>query len=67
MEAANKILESASTVLWGPSQPQNEHQDVEQHGEEPLSGVQGQGTATDPYDAGNKDSMPPFLSVSGFQ
>ncbi|RJE20969.1 hypothetical protein PHISCL_06705 [Aspergillus sclerotialis] len=57
METVNKIFESASTALWPPSQPQNEHQDIEQHGEEPLSGVQGQGTATDPYDAGNRDTQ----------
>ncbi|KAA8652600.1 hypothetical protein EYZ11_003727 [Aspergillus tanneri] len=28
------------------------------YGEEPLSGVQGKGTATDPYDAGNRDEQP---------
>lgn len=63
METVNKIFESTSTALWPPSQPQNEHQDIEQHGEEPLSGVQGQGTATDPYDAGNRDSMPPLFYI----
>ncbi|EAW13122.1 uncharacterized protein ACLA_015640 [Aspergillus clavatus NRRL 1] len=31
---------------------------TQQHGEEPLSGVQGRGTATDPYDAGNRDEQP---------
>ncbi|PYI08984.1 hypothetical protein BO78DRAFT_267118, partial [Aspergillus sclerotiicarbonarius CBS 121057] len=29
-----------------------------QHGDEPLSGIQGKGTATDPYDAGNRDEQP---------
>lgn len=57
MDTLNKIVESASYVLWGPANPnpENEQQEIEQHGEEPLAGVQGKGTATDPYDAGNKE------------
>jgi hypothetical protein len=33
-----------------------------QSGEEPVSGVQGKGTATDPYDAGNSTDPAPALS-----
>ncbi|KNG85263.1 solid-state culture expressed protein (Aos23) [Aspergillus nomiae NRRL 13137] len=29
-----------------------------QHGEEPIAGIQGRGTATDPYDAGNRLDQP---------
>jgi hypothetical protein len=28
------------------------------HGDEPVSGVQGRGTVSDPYDAGNRDGKP---------
>jgi hypothetical protein len=28
------------------------------HSDEPVSGVQGRGTVTDPYDAGNRDGKP---------
>jgi len=45
--------------------------DPAQSGEEPVSGVQGKGTATDPYDAGNSTDPAPALSgeepPSGFQ
>ena len=34
------------------------------HGEEPLSGVTGKGTGTDPYDAGNRDGMFSRFSLS---
>lgn len=53
METINRAFDSASHAIWGETHP--EHQ---QHGEEPLSGVQGQGKATDPYDAGNRDGKP---------
>lgn len=50
MDAVNRALDSASHAIWGETHPQHQ-----QHGEEPLSGVQGRGTATDPYDAGNRE------------
>lgn len=54
METVNKYVNAASTVIWGDSNsPQSQ-----QHGEEPISGVQGRGRATDPYDAGNRDEQP---------
>lgn len=53
METINRALDSASHAIWGET-----HQQHQQHGEEPLSGVQGQGQATDPYDAGNRDGTP---------
>ncbi|KAJ5617063.1 hypothetical protein N7537_002177 [Penicillium hordei] len=54
METVNKYVNAASTAIWGESNsPQ-----AQQHGEEPISGVQGKGRATDPYDAGNRDEQP---------
>lgn len=51
METVNKYVNAASTMIWGEdNSPQ-----AQQHGEEPISGVQGRGRATDPYDAGNRD------------
>ncbi|KAJ5497065.1 hypothetical protein N7463_009052 [Penicillium fimorum] len=54
METVNKYVTAASTVIWG----ENESPKAQQHGEEPMSGVQGQGRATDPYDGGNRDEQP---------
>lgn len=51
METVNKYVNAASTVIWGESDSPR----AQQHGEEPISGVQGQGLATDPYDGGNRD------------
>ncbi|RMJ26202.1 hypothetical protein PHISP_02945 [Aspergillus sp. HF37] len=51
METVNKVIDSASSALWRPSNTEQQAQ----HGDEPLAGIQGQGTATDPYDAGNRD------------
>ena len=47
MESVNKVVHAASHAVWGDEQNKS--------GEEPVSGQKGQGTATDPYDAGNKD------------
>lgn len=54
METVNRALDSASHTIWGETHPQHQQQQ-QQHGEEPLSGVQGQGKPTDPYDGGNRD------------
>ncbi|KAJ5508667.1 hypothetical protein N7527_010810 [Penicillium freii] len=54
METVNKYVNAASTVIWGD----NNSPQTQQHGEEPISGVQGRGRATDPYDAGNRDEQP---------
>ena len=48
-ESVNKIIDSGKKAIWGEETPQIAH------GEEPVSGIRGQGTATDPYDAGNRD------------
>lgn len=54
METVNKYVSAASTALWGDNNSPNAQQIAEQHGEEPISGVQGTGAPTDPYDAGNR-------------
>lgn len=54
-ETVNNALYAASHAIWGETHP--EHM---QHGEEPRSGVQGKGSISDPYDAGNRDSNHPI-------
>ncbi|KAJ6184289.1 hypothetical protein N7519_005590 [Penicillium mononematosum] len=51
METVNRYVSAASNVIWG----ENSSPHAQQHGEEPISGVQGKGQATDPYDGGNRD------------
>ncbi|PIG86900.1 solid-state culture expressed protein (Aos23) [Aspergillus arachidicola] len=56
MEPFDKAWHTAADSL------KNDHRSSEQqwtqHGEEPISGIQGRGTATDPYDAGNRPEQP---------
>lgn len=54
METVNRYVSAASNVIWG----ENGSPQAQQHGEEPISGVQGKGQATDPYDGGNRDEQP---------
>lgn len=54
MDTVNKVVTAASTAIWGEDGSQSQ-QSAQQHGDEPLSGVQGKGVANDPYDAGNRD------------
>lgn len=56
METVNKVVNAASTAIWGEGN--NNNQSTQPHGEEPISGVQGKGAANDPYDAGNRDEQP---------
>lgn len=51
METVNKVYHAASHAVWG------EEDEERKSGEEPVSGETGQGTATDPYDAGNMEGM----------
>ncbi|PYH82606.1 hypothetical protein BO82DRAFT_401251 [Aspergillus uvarum CBS 121591] len=57
METLNRTFSNATTALWNEFQP-GEQQQLQPHGDEPLSGIQGKGTATDPYDGGNRDDQP---------
>ncbi|PYH73110.1 uncharacterized protein BO88DRAFT_332224 [Aspergillus vadensis CBS 113365] len=60
METINRTFNNASNALWNEIHPNQtpDGQLNQQHGDEPLSGIQGKGTATDPYDAGNRDEQP---------
>ncbi|KAJ4305937.1 hypothetical protein N0V90_001470 [Kalmusia sp. IMI 367209] len=49
METISNVVNTASKAIWG-EQPAA---DNETAGTEPVSGVQGKGTATEPYDQGN--------------
>ncbi|KAL4988537.1 hypothetical protein BDW68DRAFT_187167 [Aspergillus falconensis] len=66
METITQAVQSASNALWnevdalrGGQQGQTEQRvpQQQQHGDEPMSGIQGKGTVTDPYDAGNRDDQ----------
>lgn len=51
-----KVIDAGKQSLWpGTSNMNIPHAE----GEEPVSGVTGKGTSTDPYDAGNRDEQPP--------
>ncbi|CAG7979309.1 unnamed protein product [Penicillium salamii] len=65
METVNKYVTAASTAIWGQNGDPNATQITQQHGEEPLSGVQGKGDTTDPYDAGNREEQPDAPKTDG--
>lgn len=52
METVNKVVDAGYKAIWGDNDGTNKP-----HGDEPVSGITGTGTATDPYDAGNRDGM----------
>ncbi|KAL4930844.1 uncharacterized protein BDV17DRAFT_289278 [Aspergillus undulatus] len=61
METVQQAYQTASNAVWngvdalrGNNQTE---QRVNQHGDEPMSGIQGKGTVADPYDAGNRDEQ----------
>ncbi|KAL2821535.1 hypothetical protein BJX63DRAFT_427530 [Aspergillus granulosus] len=69
MEALHHAVQNASNTashaIWGTGEQQQQPQSqrteqivAARYGEEPLSGVQGKGTAADPFDAGNRAEQP---------
>jgi hypothetical protein len=50
IESVDKVVNAGKRAIWGP-----DNKTDKPHGDEPISGVTGKGTATDPYDAGNRD------------
>lgn len=54
IQSVDKVVEAGKRAIWGES---TESQQQVPHGEEPVAGKRGLGTATDPYDAGNRDGM----------
>ncbi|EGE85803.1 hypothetical protein BDDG_08748 [Blastomyces dermatitidis ATCC 18188] len=48
MDVIKNVVEAAENYLWGNDEASNTLS-----GEEPVAGVQGKGTAADPYDSGN--------------
>ncbi|KAL4904808.1 hypothetical protein BDW74DRAFT_22113 [Aspergillus multicolor] len=63
-QTAQQAVQSASNAVWNEIDALRNGQQTEQrvpqqqqHGDEPMSGIQGKGTATDPYDAGNRDEQ----------
>jgi hypothetical protein len=53
----NAVVDAGKKALWGNTATGNatSEQQSTSHGEEPVSGERGLGTATDPYDAGNRE------------
>ncbi|KAH8696195.1 hypothetical protein BGW36DRAFT_380417 [Talaromyces proteolyticus] len=67
------VIDAGKKALWGTS-GRTDSDDTTAHGEEPISGVRGLGTATDPYDAGNREEeersanpVEPFRSMAAEQ
>ncbi|GAB1206506.1 hypothetical protein APSETT445_005196 [Aspergillus pseudonomiae] len=56
MEPFDKAWHTAADALRHDYR--SSEQQWTQHGEEPIAGIQGRGTATDPYDAGNRLDQP---------
>jgi hypothetical protein len=56
MDTVNRVVDAGYKAIWGESK-ENQQQTSISHGEEPVAGKRGMGTATDPYDAGNRDGM----------
>lgn len=54
MDTVHKVVDAASKAIWGETTDQQKGQQAE----EPVSGAQGKGTATDPYDGGNREEQP---------
>lgn len=54
IQSVDKVVEAGKKAIWGES---TETQQQTSLGEEPVAGKRGLGTATDPYDAGNRDGM----------
>lgn len=54
------VVDAGKKALWGSTTTDDASSEQQKtpHGEEPVSGEQGLGTAMDPYDAGNKEGMP---------
>ncbi|KAJ5561165.1 hypothetical protein N7535_009362 [Penicillium sp. DV-2018c] len=53
METVNKYVNAASNAVWGENSPEAQ-KSATNYNEEPISGVQGTGRPTDPYDGGNQ-------------
>uniref|UniRef100_A0A093VHN8 3-deoxy-manno-octulosonate cytidylyltransferase n=1 Tax=Talaromyces marneffei PM1 TaxID=1077442 RepID=A0A093VHN8_TALMA len=62
IQSVDKVVEAGKKAIWGDSTEQQTS-----HGEEPVAGKMGLGTATDPYDAGNRDEQynAPPVEASG--
>ena len=55
METISNAVHAASAALWGEDSSSQHEQTLDQHGDEPMSGVQGKGNGIDPFDGGNRE------------
>jgi len=51
METINSVVNTASKAIWGEQNPPTVGNETA--GQEPASGIQGEGTASRPFDQGN--------------
>ena len=68
MQAIQKGVETVASAVTGTTTSgtdvqDNQQQQQQKSGQEPLSGVQGEGTADKPFDQGNQDGWCPNSSV----
>ncbi|KAF2122939.1 hypothetical protein BDV96DRAFT_11820 [Lophiotrema nucula] len=54
--AASSVATTVSKTIWGEQNPQNPTPGNETAGQEPISGLEGKGTATEPFDQGNAET-----------
>jgi hypothetical protein len=60
----NSVVDAGKKAVWGSTATDDaatSEQQSTSHGEEPISGERGLGTAMDPYDAGNREGVSLFL------
>ena len=62
METIANVVNTATKAIWG-EQP-NPTTTNETAGSEPVSGMQGKGTVTDPYDQGNAGMGYPLITMA---
>jgi len=61
MESVSKALDVGKKMIWGDastSAAPTEENNTSTSREEPISGVTGEGTTLNPYDAGNREDQP---------
>lgn len=56
IETIDKVVEAGKKAIWGEN-TESQETTAASHQVEPVAGKRGLGTATDPYDAGNRDEQ----------
>ncbi|KAK7967241.1 uncharacterized protein PG986_001518 [Apiospora aurea] len=67
METVNSMAAAAAKAVWGESDTTTTTANNETHGQEPISGVQGDVSKGEPFDKGNIDPQPNASSVNSHE